>query len=153
MLLAQQELRRYTWKIKEVHAKITPQRIEILNIFLNNKNEHFTAEDILNKLDASKTGQATVYRTLELFCQAGILKKVNFKNEEFSRYDLLDLDGKHFHHHLICNKCGKVIEINDDLLDHIEDKVQNDYHFIILNHELIINGICSECQSGEINEV
>lgn len=146
------EINLYISKIKEIQAKITPQRIEILNIFLKNKNEHFTAEDIISHLNTSKTGQATVYRTLELFCQAGILKKVNFKNEEFSRYDLLDLKNKHFHHHLVCNKCGKVIEINDDLLDHIENKVQQEYEFLILNHELIINGICKNCQNGVENE-
>lgn len=146
------EINLYISKIKEIQAKITPQRIEILNIFLKNKNEHFTAEDIISHLNASKTGQATVYRTLELFCQAGILKKVNFKNEEFSRYDLLDLKNKHFHHHLVCNKCSKVIEINDDLLDHIENKVQQEYEFLILNHELIINGICKDCQNGVENE-
>ncbi|QVK19221.1 transcriptional repressor [Mycoplasmatota bacterium] len=152
MILVQQELNKYLRKIKEHHAKITPQRIEILNIFLNNKDDHFTAEDILRKLNESKTGQATVYRTLELFCSAGILKKVNFKNEEFARYDLLDLDEKHFHHHLVCNNCGKVIEISDDLLDHIENKVQTDYHFQIMNHELILSGICQECQTSDNNE-
>jgi len=153
MILVSQELKKYIRKIKEYNAKITPQRIEILNLFLNNNEEHFTAEEILKKLDDSKTGQATVYRTLELFCSAGILRKVNFKNEEFTRYDLLDLNKKHFHHHLVCNNCGKVIEIDDDLLDHIENKVQNDYHFKIINHELIIKGICLNCQRGDPNEV
>lgn len=153
MILVQQELKKYLRKIKEHQAKITPQRIEILNIFLSNKNEHFTAEDILKQLSDSKTGQATVYRTLELFCSAGILKKVNFKNEEYTRYDLLDLNEKHFHHHLVCNKCGTVIELSDDLLDHIENKVHNDYHFKILDHELILNGICQNCQKSDNDEV
>ena len=66
------ELKQYINKIKENNAKITPQRIEILNIFLKHKNEHFTAEEIVNMLTDSKTGQATVYRTLELFCSIGI---------------------------------------------------------------------------------
>ncbi len=148
---SQIEFTRYINKVKETRAKITPQRMEILNIFLNNKNEHFTAEDIIKRLN-TKTGQATVYRTLELFCQASILKKVNFKNEEFLRYDLLDLKNKHFHHHLVCNKCGKVMEINDDFLDHIEFKVLQDYDFITLNHELILNGICKDCQKDTENE-
>ncbi len=150
MDLKQIELNRYIRKIKESKAKITPQRIEILNIFLNNRNEHYAAEDIVKYLNDSKTGQATVYRTLELFCTIGILKKVNFKNEEYARYDLLDLNEKHFHHHLVCNRCGKVIEMNDDLLEQIEQKIETNYHFQILNHELILNGICEDCQkSGE----
>lgn len=143
------ELKRYIRKIKENHAKITPQRLEVLNIFLQNKDEHYTAEEIVKQLNNSKTGQATVYRTLELFCSIGILKKVKFKNEDITRYDLLDLTEKHFHHHLVCSNCGIVMEINDDLLEELEQKIEKDYHFIVTNHELIITGICQACQKDE----
>lgn len=145
MIFKKQQLNKYIRKIRESHTKVTPQRIKILNIFLDNKGEHFKAEDIINQID-KKIGQATVYRTLERFCQIGILKKVNFKNDEFSRYDLINLEQKHFHHHLICDHCGDVIEMNDDLLEHIENRVQNEYHFKILNHELVLHGICATCQ-------
>jgi Fur family ferric uptake transcriptional regulator len=152
MDFAKIELRQYLAKIKANRAKITPQRVEILNIFLNNKNDHFTAEEILVKLTSSKTGQATVYRTLELFCSIGILKKVIFKNDEISRYDLVDLNNRHFHHHLVCSNCGKVIEIQDDLLEILEEKIEKEYQFKVSNHELIFNGICSECKGSDINE-
>lgn len=153
LYLNQNEVNQYLKKIKEAKAKVTPQRVEILNIFLDNKSEHFTADDILKFLDNSNTGQATVYRTLELFSQIGILKKVNFKNEDVIRYDLVNLERKHFHHHFICDECGKVIEINEDLLETIEGKVQKQYNFVIKNHELILRGICHECQKkGDNND-
>jgi|SRR5690554_3245765 len=143
------ELNKYLRKIKEYNAKITPQRIEILNIFLNHKNKHFSAEEIFKVLSSSKIGQATVYRTLELFCSIGILNKINFKKEETSRYDLLDLNDKHNHHHLVCNNCGEVVEIKDDFLDAIEINIENVYHFKVLNHELVFNGICEKCQRSD----
>ncbi|MDF2699304.1 MAG: transcriptional regulator [Haloplasmataceae bacterium] len=151
--MRENDLERYIDKIKQMHAKITPQRIEILKIFLSNQEDHLTTEEIISRLSDSKTGQATVYRTLELFCQAGILKKVNFKNEDFARYDLLDLDSKHFHHHFICTQCEKVIEINEDLLEPIEEQIQKEHHLVITNHELIFRGICQDCQNkSDINE-
>jgi Fur family transcriptional regulator, ferric uptake regulator len=146
------EFEQYVERIKGAKAKLTPQRIEILNIFLNDKHTHFTAEDILNRLSSSMTGQATVYRTLELFSQIGILKKVNFTGDEFTQYDLIDLDNKHFHHHLVCNSCQKIIEINDDLLESVEDRIQQDHRFLIENHELVLRGICQECQEDMLHE-
>lgn len=147
------ELKNYIKHIKKYNAKITPQRIEVLNILLNHKDEHFSAEDIVRKLSDSKTGQATVYRTLELFCSIGILKKIALKKGEITRYDLLDLNDKHFHHHLVCNKCGEVIEIKDDLLEEIEEKLETDYNFKILNHEVIFNGICEKCLRSDNDEL
>ena len=149
MIGAQEELLPYVHIMRKYQAKITPQRIEILKILLNNKNEHFTAEDILRKLGGTGTGQATVYRTLELFCNAGILKKVYFQNEEITRYDLVDLNHRHFHHHLVCDRCGKVIEVKDDLLEELENKIEKLYDFTVMNHELTFSGLCGKCRKGE----
>ena len=79
-------------------------------------------------------------------------KKITFANEEIARYDLLDLNDKHFHHHLVCINCNKVIEIKDDLLDALEVEIEKTYQFNILNHELIFNGICKECQVSDEDE-
>ncbi len=151
MITSDYELKQYLQRIKDNQAKITTQRIEILKVLIDHKHEHLTAEDIVKQLNDSKIGQATVYRTLELFCSCGILNKVNFKKEEMTRYDLIDLNKKHFHHHLICNQCGKVIEINDDL-EKLEKTIQENYGFKIINHELTISGICKECQNGDRDE-
>lgn len=146
------EREQYIERLKSKKAKITPQRLEILDIFLKNKHEHFTAEDLILKCDPKRTGQATVYRTLELFCKVGILQKVNFNKDELTQYDLIDLDKMHFHHHLICSECNRVIEITDDLLESIEERIQHIYHFKIENHELVLRGICDLCQKLEHEE-
>ncbi|ERJ13763.1 Fur family transcriptional regulator [Haloplasma contractile] len=132
--------------LKEHKAKVTPQRKEILQIFLNDLEHHFTADEICKALSGSSTGQATVYRTLELFIKIGILKKVNFHNEEFARYDLIDVKKKHFHHHIVCAKCNKVIEVREDLLEDLEKTIEEKYGFKIVDHELLLRGECVRCK-------
>lgn len=152
MKIKQNELNKYLKKIRDSKAKITPQRIEILKVLLRNKDEHYTTDDIIKKLKNKKIGQATVYRTMELFCHAGILKRVNFKDEDFARYDLVDLTVPHFHHHLVCNNCGKVVEITEDLLETLEERIESVYTFKVTDHELVIKGVCAACQTGENHE-
>lgn len=69
-------------------------------------------------------GLATVYRALELFQEVGLIHAIDFGDGR-KRYDFGMEDGKdqHHHHHLICTKCGRIIEFNEDLLDEIESKV------------------------------
>ena len=55
--------------------------------------------------------------------------------------------AKHFHHHLVCMECGKVEEIHEDLLPKVEERVESEYQFKILDHRLTFHGICSECQA------
>lgn len=142
----QTELEQYVDVLKQNKAKVTSQRIQILKVFLNHKTEHFTAEDIIERIAESQTGQATVYRTLDLFCNLGILKKVNIPNEESTLYDLVDINEQHFHHHLICLSCGKVTEITGDLLGYVEEYVKHHHHFQVIDHELYLHGYCKDCR-------
>ena len=50
------------------------------------------------------------------------------------------------HHHLICNICNAVIEVEDDLLEQLEEKIKKQYKFKILDHSVKFYGICEECQ-------
>lgn len=141
----QTELEQYLDVLKSHKAKVTSQRIRILKVFLENKTEHFSAEEIIDRVANTQTGQATVYRTLDLFCNVGILKKVNIPNEENTQYDLVDLDER-FHHHLICLKCGTVTEIAGDLLHDVEALVFEKYNFKVKDHELYLHGYCQDCR-------
>ncbi|HEY8435839.1 MAG TPA: Fur family transcriptional regulator [Haloplasmataceae bacterium] len=147
----QSELDQYLSVLKANKAKITSQRIQILKVFLENKTEHFTAEEIIERLADTSTGQATVYRTLDLFCHLGILKKVNIPpHEEYTQYDLVDLNER-FHHHLICIKCGKVMEIAGDLLNEVEAYVNEHYQFSVKDNELYLYGYCKDCRDDNEN--
>ncbi|MBM6838788.1 transcriptional repressor, partial [Clostridium saudiense] len=60
-------------------------------------------------------------------------------------YELVHSDEEHRHHHLVCNKCKKVFEVQDDLLEELEERIEKTYKFRILDHSVKFFGICSEC--------
>ena len=63
-----------------------------------------------------------------------------------SRYELVHEDELHRHHHLICTKCGKVIEVEGDLLENLEAKIEKQYNFKINDHSVKFFGICENCK-------
>ena len=139
-------------KLSERGYKMTPQRKEILQIFVNHPdNHHMSAEDVYNILRENKSeiGLATVYRALDLLSELGILVQVDF-GDGCARYELNTADPKvHHHHHLICLKCKNVIEFDEDLLDQLEAYIEKKSGFQILNHEVKFFGYCSECHGKE----
>lgn len=126
--------------------KLTPQRRAIVNIIIQNEGSHLTAEELydLVKKECPEIGLATVYRTIQLLEDIGIVFKINL-DDGCNRYELVDEDEIHQHHHLICRKCGKVIQVEEDLLDTIEKNVEKEYKFKIENHSLKFIGLCNEC--------
>jgi len=143
-------------KLSERGYKMTPQRQEILRIFVEHSDyHHMSAEDVYGILQKreSEIGLATVYRALDLLSELGILVKVEF-GDGCARYELNTADPKiHHHHHLICLKCKKVIEFEDDLLDDLEADIAKKSGFQILNHEVKFFGYCKDCQAEEAQEL
>ena len=129
---------------------MTPQRQIVLQIFLDHPGEHLSAEDVHGLLrdKRAEIGLATVYRSLELLSTLGILQKMEF-GDGCSRYEVNTTDPKaHHHHHLICTKCNKVIEFEDDLLDDLERDISSKSGFKILDHQVKFFGTCKECQEA-----
>ena len=140
-----EDLRR---KLQERQHKMTPQRKEVLQIFLDHPGEHLSAEDVHDILREKKSdiGLATVYRSLELLSDLGILLKLKL-DDRFCSYEINTTDPTmHRHHHLICMKCDKIIEFEDDLLDDLEQKIESQMGFHVLNHEVKFFGYCKECR-------
>jgi len=134
-------------KLREKEYKLTSRRELVLQVLLENEDKHLSAEDVYNlvKLKAPDTGLATVYRTLELFSEFDIIHSIDFGDGR-KRYELgADLGQSHQHHHLICTKCGAIIEVNEDLLEELEERVATKHQFTITNHQLKIFGICKNC--------
>lgn len=127
--------------------KMTPQRQIVLQVFFDNPDEHLSAEDVhdLLKESHSEIGLATVYRSLELLCDLSILSKIEF-GDGCARYELMSAEPNgHHHHHIICVKCGKVIEFKDDLLEPLENAIEKEFDFKIINHQVKFFGECKEC--------
>lgn len=136
-------------KLYEHNYKMTPQRKEILQIFVDeSENKHLSAEEVHELLQEKDFdfGLATVYRNLELLHELGILSKVDFGDGR-TRYELRNIDPQvHNHHHLICMNCKKVIEFEEDLLEELEEFISATANFKIINHEVKFFGYCSECK-------
>lgn len=127
--------------------RLTTQRELVLQVFFEHPAEHLTAEEIyfFIKQQNPDIGIATVYRNLELFSELKIIYKLSFA-EGCSRYELVFDEEKHYHHHLVCKSCGRIIEFNEDLLDDIEETIGKTSNFLIIDHCLRFYGYCAECQ-------
>ncbi len=133
--------------LKKKGYKLTPQRRSIVDTIIDNEGQHLTAEEIYDKVKKScpEIGLATVYRTILLLEELGVISRLEL-NDGCSRYEILHSNETHRHHHLICNICHKVLEVQDDLLEELEVDIQNRYKFKILDHSVKFYGICDECQ-------
>ena len=132
--------------LKEKGYKLTPHRRAIVDIIIDKEGQHLTAEEIYDEVKkiCPDIGLATVYRTVLLLEEVGVIYKLDL-NDGCSRYELVHSDEEHRHHHLVCNKCKKVFEVQDDLLEELEERIEKTYKFKILDHSVKFFGICSEC--------
>lgn len=124
--------------------KLTRQRQIILDVLLAMPG-HVTAEELYEasaKKNAS-IGLATIYRTLHLFCQAGLTQGREF-GEGQTRYELVY--NHHHHDHLVCLHCGKIIEFENMDIEHLQEQVAKEHFFKIQRHKLELYGACQECQ-------
>lgn len=133
-------------QMKSKGYKLTPQRRAVLDVIIENEGKHLSTEEVYDivKKGCPEIGLATVYRTLQLLEKIGVVSKLNF-DDGCNRYELVHSDEAHQHHHLICNVCGTVEEVEDVLLESLENKVETKYNFKITNHDVKFYGVCKKC--------
>ena len=135
--------------LKSRGLKVTNQRLLILEVLAACPDRHLTAEEIYEivKADCPEIGLATVYRTIQLLLELHLVDRINL-DDGFVRYEIgsaTESESKHLHHHLICNKCGKVLSFQDDLLEELEGKIMKTMGFWVVDHEVKLYGYCKEC--------
>lgn len=133
-------------KLKEEGFKLTHQRRNIVEVLLSSNGKHMSSEEIYDvvKKDCPEIGLATVYRTLQVLDKLGYTNKLNL-DDGCVRYELTLDKTVHNHHHLVCRNCGKIIEVEEDLLDQLEDVIKEKYGFEVENHDVKFNGVCGDC--------
>ena len=136
-------------RLKEKGCKLTTQRRAVLDVLVDNCDKHLSTEELYTFVKARypEIGLATVYRTVQLFEEMGIIDKLYF-DEGCSRFELSHQENHH-HHHLICSKCNKVMEVENDLLTEIEGHIEDKYKFKVMNHNVTFYGYCEECVKKE----
>lgn len=123
--------------LKALNIVPSVQRVKILK-FLNNEKRHFTVDDLYNEMkrEIPNLSRTTIYNTVELFTERGLLKKLNSKyNSRIFDNNLLP------HGHFICEKCHRVMDVNitDMKYDFLEDVIINE-------QEITLSGVCSKCK-------
>jgi Fur family transcriptional regulator, ferric uptake regulator len=142
-------------KLKGFGIRLTVAREAILEV-LSSTDKHVSAEDIYMTVHERHPaiGLTTIYRTLELLEQTGIINKFDFGHGR-AKYELSEkFSEKHHHHHLICKRCRKIVDYADfpeeerHYLEKTEAGLQKKYGFDIENHIIHFYGICPECKTG-----
>lgn len=129
--------------IKNNHLKNTAARVAILE-FLQKNSEPVDVLEVMDYLKKKglKTNLTTVYRVLDSFLTVGLVKKLELHEGKY-RYELSSL--RH-HHHLVCQNCGKIEDIENCSLEGLEEKITNRSEFLIKYHSLEFYGLCRDCQ-------
>lgn len=124
--------------------RLTAERYAILDAVLAIQG-HFDAESLYYRLLANgvKVSKATVYNTLDILQDAGLVSKYRF-TDKTSRYE--KAFGRPHHHHLICLQCGEIIEFVNEKLETIQGDVCTEKNFSPQSSTLQIFGTCSKCK-------
>jgi len=135
------------WKsfLADNKLNTTQQRELIVDYFLRS-TDHLSIDELLVKVRkrAPKVGYATVYRTLKLLVEAGVAIQRQFGDGQ-ARYELA---GEH-HDHLICTKCGKIIEFEDEEIEQLQVRVASRFGFQLKRHRHELYGVCSDCRQQD----
>jgi len=137
----EQVLARY---MAEHGLKSTRQRSLIVDTFFQMKG-HLSVEDLWGKVRAldTKVSVATVYRTMKLLGECGLAHARNFGDGQ-TRYEAAI--GRHHHDHLICTRCGTIVEFENDRIEQLQDMVARRHGFIVSSHKMELYGLCKNCQ-------
>lgn len=134
--------------------RLTTQRAEILRaIFATHR--HVTAEELYEMLRADqqtrklRISRATVYRTLALLAEGGFIETLDLGRDGGTLYE--HVLGHEHHDHMVCTRCGRIIEFHDDELEALQDRIVKRHEFTAESHRLNIYGMCQRCaqKSGD----
>ena len=130
-------------KLTEQGYRLTPQRLMILSAIENSDN-HISAEEIYAQVTVKypHVNISTVYRTLELLKGLGLVTETDLGGGRV-RYHSAD---KGHHHHLVCEKCGTIIDIDESTLARLQDVLLHRYNFSAELRHVAIFGLCEKCR-------
>ncbi len=129
-------------KLTDKGYRLTPQRLMIVSA-IENSDGHVSAEEIYAQVVAKypHVNISTVYRTLELLKQLGLVTETDF-GEGRVRYHPAE---KGHHHHLVCTECGAVIDLDESSLSSLKSMLLREYKFSADLKHLAIFGRCAKC--------
>lgn len=143
-----QEREQFKKLFKQEHIDNFEDRFKVLEVFLQTE-KHVTVDELIQLLEQKgwKLNPHFVRETLKLLCRFGFAHKSRFDNGQV-RFEHRHL-GQH-HDHMICTKCRKIIEFEEDQLEKLQIQISASHGFHMLQHKMDIYGICSHCLKNRI---
>jgi Fe2+ or Zn2+ uptake regulation protein len=123
----------------------TPQRQLIYRIVTAHP-QHLRAVDVQQQLEATMPGISlpTVYATLDLFAELGIVRKVALADGPM----LYDTGQEHPHAHMVCRRCGRIFDLEIQPVDAADMAAAADQGFAVDSGDLVLHGLCRECRAA-----
>jgi Fur family ferric uptake transcriptional regulator len=120
------------------------RRMLVEHVF--SRHDHFDADSLIEQLprkgEPGYVSRPTVYRTLNEFVDAGLLRKFELDGRAVYEHDY----GYPQHDHLYCTQCQRLLEFQSEALLRLREEVAREHHFRVTSHRLIISGVCEECR-------
>ena len=131
--------------LKEKRLHESKVRDLIVDTFLD-ADDHLGLEAILERVRRKNPGVsfATVYRTMRLLVEAGVAHARDFGSGS-SLYEVAQ--GRAHHDHMVCERCGLVVEFVNDQIEKLQEKVASQHRFELRRHRLELFGICERCRA------
>ena len=142
--MIKQGVDRFRSFLKSKGLKMTSEREVILEAVLS-LHEHFGIEKLYKKLErqGKNISRATIYRTIPFLIESGLIKEV-MRYQNKAQYE--HVFGHEHHDHLICIKCGRIIEFRNDNIEKLQDEICRKFRFKPAEHRLRISGYCQKCK-------
>lgn len=133
---------RFKAYLREQKLKSTAQRDAIVEVFLDSVG-HASVEELYGRVRKRHPGigYATVYRTMKLLTECGVADERHFRNGE-ARYEMAE---KSHHDHLICERCGKIVEFEERRIENLQEETARRLGFELRGHKMELYGICQDC--------
>ncbi|HET8623519.1 MAG TPA: Fur family transcriptional regulator [Gemmatimonadales bacterium] len=141
-------LDRFRQHLREQHLPVTRQRDRIAQAVLLS-DEHLSVDTIQRRLheQGERVGLATIYRTLEVLVGSGLVRAHDF-GEGFKRYEPMAQQSGH--EHLICVRCGRVVEFQNERLERMLPIIADEHAFQHQRHRVEIHGVCPDCRRRDL---
>ena len=141
-------LERFRRHLREHHQPVTRQRDRVAQVVFRS-DDHLSVDAIVRELkqQGEQVGIATVYRTLDLLVESGLVRAHEF-GEGFRRYEPMTTQAGH--EHLICERCGRVVEFANERLERMLPVLADEQGFQHQRHRVEIYGVCRECRQREL---
>jgi Fur family ferric uptake transcriptional regulator len=136
---------RFREMLRSAGCRVTAQRLLLLQLLHDSKG-HAGADDLYHLARARdpRLSLSTVYRTLNKLREAGLVHELHL-DQEHHHFELAAEDS---HHHLICQSCGKVLEMKCFLVDEILSHIEAQHDFKVTGTQMEFVGYCVDCQAG-----